>query len=82
MSNHYRIRFNKSRGQEGRGSVDHAWRVFENDQEYLFKHFVLNVPATSAKETDSEDWNVVCNGYLAIDYDTSTATINSTPPTE
>ena len=32
--NKYLIRFNKTRGQPGRGSLDHVWRVFENDQEY------------------------------------------------
>jgi hypothetical protein len=74
--NKYRIRFNKSRGLEGRGSRDHVWRVFEGDKEYLFKHFQLNVPATSEKEAQSEDWNVVCYGVMTIDKTTSTATIN------
>jgi len=74
--NKYRIRFNKSRGLEGRGSKDHVWRVFEGDKEYLFKHFQLNVPSTSEKEANSEDWNVVCYGIMTIDKDTSTATIN------
>ena len=36
--NKYHIRFNKSRGQPGRGTPDHVWRVFENGQEYLVKH--------------------------------------------
>lgn len=74
--NKYAIRFNKSRGQEGRGTMDHCWRVFENGKEYLFKHFVLNVPSRSEKAVDSEDWNVVCNGVMTIDRETSTATIN------
>ena len=74
--NKYRIRFNKSRGLEGRGSKDHVWRVFEGDKEYLFKHFKLNVPSTSEKETNSEDWNVVCYGVMTIDKETSTAIIN------
>ena len=43
--NKYRIRFNKSRGMPGRGTKDHVWRVFENEQEYLVKHFQLHVPA-------------------------------------
>lgn len=77
--NKYRIRFNKTRGTPGRGSRDHVWRVFENDQEYLFKHFNMEVPAKSEKEPGSEDWNVVCEGYLHIDYETSTATISATP---
>ena len=73
--NKYRIRFNKSRGQEGRGSREHVWRVFENEQEYLFKHFVLHVESQSEKEPDTEDWNLVCVGVLHIDEQSSTATI-------
>ena len=80
--NKYRIRFNKSRGTPNRGRIDHAWRVFENEQEYLFKHFVMEVPAHSEKEVESEDWNVVCEGYLHINHETSTATIKTTPPEE
>jgi len=72
----YRIRFNKSRGQAGRGSADHVWRVFEDEKEYLFKHFKLNVPSVSEREANSEDWNVVCEGIMTIDRETSTATIN------
>jgi len=72
----YRIRFNKSRGQSGRGSMDHVWRVFEGEKEYLFKHFKLNVPSISEKEANSEDWNVCCEGIMTIDRETSTATIN------
>ena len=74
--NIYQIRFNKSRGQPGRGSMDHVWRVFENGKEYLFKHFILNVPSRSEKAADSEDWNVVCQGVMTIDRETSTAVIN------
>ena len=80
MANKYRIRFNKSRGLEGRGSRDHVWRVFENEQEYLFKHFQLNVSGHSEKEPQSEDWNVVAIGYMTIDHETSIAIINHTPP--
>ena len=74
--NHYRIRFNKSRGMEGRGTKDHVWRVFENDKEYLFKHLQINTPVKSAKEENGEDWNIVCDGVLTIDKETSTAIIN------
>lgn len=80
--NNYRIRFNKSRGQAGRGTVDHVWRVFENDKEYLFKHFQINVPAVSKKEDVSEDWNLFCQGYMTIDRENSIAIINKNPPTE
>jgi len=74
--NKYKIRFNKSRGLDGRGTKDHVWRVFEGDKEYIFKHFKLNVLSQSEKEAGSEDWNVVCYGVMTIDKDTSTATIN------
>ena len=74
--NKYRIRFNKSRGMDGRGSKDHVWRVFEGDKEYLFKNFKINVNSYSEKEENSEDWNVACYGVMTIDKDTSTAIIN------
>ena len=73
--NKYRIRFNKSRGQEGRGTVDHVWRVFERDKEYLVKHFKLSVPSESEIEQNGLDWNVVCYGFLTLDRETSTAII-------
>ena len=73
--NKYRIRFNKSRGQPGRGTVDHVWRVFEGDKEYLFKHLNITVPVKSEKEEQSEDWNIVCNGYLSIVRQNSIANI-------
>ena len=72
--NKYSIRFNKSRGQNGRGTIDHVWRVFENDQEYLFKNVKINVPSFS--ERASEDWNIACYGIMEIDKETSTAIIN------
>jgi hypothetical protein len=60
--NKYLIRFNKSRGQEGRGSEAHVWRVFENGVEYLAKDVMINVPSWS--ETDGIDWNIACKGYM------------------
>jgi hypothetical protein len=59
-----------------RGSKDHVWRIFENEKEFLFKNFKLNVESFSEKEKNSEDWNVVCYGVMEIDRETSTATIN------
>jgi hypothetical protein len=72
--NKYSIRFNKSRGMEGRGTVDHVWRVFENDKEYLFKNVKINVPSYS--EQEGNDWNIVCHGFLEINRQTSTAIVN------
>lgn len=77
--NKYSIRFNKTRGQPGRGSVDHVWRVFENDKEYLFKNLDIDVPIKSEKDSNGVDYNICCNGYMAIDRDTSTAIIKSKP---
>jgi hypothetical protein len=70
----YAIRFNKTRGQPGRGTVDHVWRVFEDGKEYLFKNVQINVPSHS--ERDGEDWNIVCQGVMVIDRSTSTAIID------
>jgi murein L,D-transpeptidase YcbB/YkuD len=77
--NNFRIRFNKTRGNPGRGTRDHVWRVFENDKEYLFKNFSLEVDSKSEIDPSGVDWNVVCEGYLHIDRDTSTAIIRNTP---
>ena len=71
----YSIRFNKSRGMPGRGTVDHVWRVFEGDKEYLLKHVKINVPCASEKALTSDDWNFVCEGVMTIDRETSTAII-------
>jgi hypothetical protein len=64
-----RIRFNKTRGQPGRGSLEHVWRVFA-EKEYLCKHIELEVPCKGEKEGD--DWNIVCDGDLQINRATST----------
>jgi hypothetical protein len=73
----YQIRFNKSRGQAGRGSMDHVWRVFENGKEYLFKNLDIAVPVKSEKDVNGQDYNITCQGYLTIDKDTSTAVITA-----
>ena len=70
----FMIRFNKTRGQEGRGTLDHVWRVFEDGKEYLVKHVQINVPCRGEKT--GEDWSMVCSGALVLDRNSSTATIN------
>jgi hypothetical protein len=74
--NKYLIRFNKTRGMPNRGTVDHVWRVFENNKEYLFKNVQINVPSHS--ERTGEDWNIACEGFMTIDKENSTAIINET----
>jgi hypothetical protein len=71
---HFLIRFNKTRGTPGRGTADHAWRVFEDNKEYLFKHVKINV--SSKSERTGEDWNIACDGTLTIDRENSIAIIN------
>jgi len=71
--NTYQIRFNKSRGQAGRGSVEHAWRVFEGDKEYVVKNVRINVPSWGEKT--GEDWSMCCQGFITVDKKTSTITI-------
>ena len=62
--NKYLIRFNKTRGQPGRGSLDHVWRVFENDKEYLVKHFKIELcecfDEVSGDGRGNDDWNICC----------------------
>lgn len=72
--NHYLIRYNKTRGQPGRGTMDHVWRVFENGKEYLFKHVQINVPCRD--EQTGQDWNIACDGHMTIDRENSIAIIN------
>jgi hypothetical protein len=77
--NKYLIRFNKSRGQPGRGTLEHTWRVFENDQEYLVKHIKINVPCMDEISGDgqgNDDWNMACYGVMTIERATSTAIID------
>jgi hypothetical protein len=69
----YLIRFNQSRGQQGRGTPEHVWRVFEGEKEYLFKHLNIQVPVDD--EQTGEVWNIRCYGTLTIDKETSTAII-------
>jgi len=73
----YLIRFNKSRGQPGRGTMDHVWRVFENDKEYLVKHLDIAVPVKSEKDSNGVDYNIVCEGTITLNRETSTAIITA-----
>lgn len=67
------VRFNKSRGQPGRGSMEHVWRVFDGPKEYVVKNVQINVPSRGVKT--GEDWSICCEGRLVIDKESSTITI-------
>lgn len=71
--NKYLVRFNKSRGQPGRGSEEHVWRVFENGQEILARHVRIQVPSWS--QADGPDWNIACYGNMLFFADTDTVVI-------
>ena len=70
----YTIRFNKTRGMPNRGTMDHVWRVFEGEKEYLVKNVRINVPSWGAKTGD--DWSICCEGVMTLDRDISTAIID------
>ena len=67
----YRIRFNKSRGLEGRGTKQHVWKVFQGNTEWLARHVIIEVPSRS--EQEGLDWNIVCEGRMLFFEDTDTA---------
>ena len=73
--NKYAIRFNKSRGQPGRGSVDHVWRVFENGREILARHVRIEVPSWTELDENGVDWNIACKGKMVFFDDTDTVVI-------
>ena len=70
-----KIRFNKTRGEPGRGSRDHVWRVFAGEKEYICKRVNINVPSWGEKEENSEDWNIVCDGNPVVTRHFSLVTI-------
>jgi hypothetical protein len=57
--------------------MDHVWRVFENGKEFLFKNLDITTPIKSEKDANGIDYNIVCQGFLSIDRDTSTARITA-----
>lgn len=71
--NKYRVRFNKSRGQPGRGTEEHVWRVLQGNTEWLARHVIIEVPCRS--EQEGPDWNIVCLGDMEFFMDTDTAVI-------
>ena len=75
MMKKFLIRFNKTRGQPGRGTLEHAWRVFVENKEYLVKNIKIDVPVWTEKSSNSlnnDDWNFACEGTFHIDRSSST----------
>lgn len=73
--NKYCIRFNKARGQPNRGSLQHVWRVFENNQELLAKHVRICVPSWTELDSNGVDYNISCIGSMQFYTDTDTVVI-------
>jgi hypothetical protein len=72
----YRIRYNKTAGQTGRGSVDHKWRVFdENNKEIICKGVKIQSVAWTEMDPNGVDWNFVTEGKLIVERETSTVVI-------
>ena len=69
----YRIRFNKARGQPGRGTEEHVWRVLQDNTEWLARHVILEVPSRS--EQEGPDWNMVWEGNMLFFEGTDTVVI-------
>jgi hypothetical protein len=81
--NKYHIRFNKNRGQPGFGTAEHVWRVFENGKQFIVKHVKISVPVWDEVTGDgqgNDNWNFACEGYMAVDKESSTAIISATKP--
>jgi hypothetical protein len=71
----YTIRFNKSRGQPGRGSMLHVWRVFEDGQEILAKHVRIETRSWTELDANGQDYNIACQGRMMFFEDTDTVVI-------
>jgi len=68
MKQKFRIRYNKSAGQPGRGTIHHKWRVFdENNKEYICKDVYIHQPSWTEKDPYSDDYNIVTMGEMKID---------------
>jgi hypothetical protein len=74
----YRIRYNQTAGQPGRGSVDHKWRVFDQDgKEWICKSVQINVRSWTDVDRNGHDYNIVCwAGSMEIDKINSIITLD------
>jgi hypothetical protein len=73
----FRIRYNKSAGQPGRGTIDHKWRVFdETGKEWICKRVWLLAHSHTEADPNDHDWNFVTTGTMHINRVDSTITIS------
>ena len=72
----FRVRYNKSAGQPGRGTIDHKWRVFdETGKEYLCKAVRIQTNAWTEIDPNGVDWNMVTEGTMIKEKSTSSIVI-------
>jgi hypothetical protein len=72
----FRVRFNKTAGQAGRGTVDHKWRVFDEDgKEYLCKAVKIQSVCWTAQDPNGVDWNIETDGTMIKEKSTSSIVI-------
>jgi hypothetical protein len=72
----FRIRYNKSAGEPGRGTTDHKWRVFdETGKEWICKSVWLLTTSHTEADPNGHDWNLVTKGVMHINRADSTITI-------
>ena len=68
MKQKFRIRYNKSAGQPGRGSIDHKWRVFDEEgKEYICKEVYIHPASWTEKDRNGNDYNIVTFGEMRIE---------------
>ena len=71
-----KIRFNKTRGEPGRGTIDHVWRVFDaTGKEFICKNILILTKCHGEKDENGQDYNIVAEGNLGINYEESRITI-------
>jgi len=71
----YRIRYNKTAGQPGRGTELHKWRVFdENNKERLCKQVILKALAWTEIDPNGHDYNLVTDAEIEINREHSIIT--------
>lgn len=75
----YRIRYNKSKGQPGRGSTSHVWRVFANNEEILAKYVRIETNSWTEIDKNGQDYNIACRGRMIWFGDTDTVVIIDEP---
>ena len=71
----YRIRYNKAAGTKMMGTVDHKWRVFDENKQYICKNVIIHCSSWTEQDPNGHDWNIACIGRMEIDKENSIISI-------